>query len=80
MKREEKILLAKKVYRCLNDYPFEVYRETELQADYFCIPNVRGFGGVIIGDDGSYLFCDTIHPYSYWEEKFKNGVRNAKKS
>ncbi len=78
MTKEEKLAFAKKFYDDLNltDYKLEIGRDDEIRADYVCVPDMRGPSGLIIGDGGSYIFCQSAHGYSYWKEKFKKGVRD----
>ncbi len=78
MSKEEKITIARKFYDDLNlsNYNLEIKRDDEIKADYIWISGMRGPGGLIIGDDGSYLFCQSMYEYDYWKEEFKKGVRN----
>ncbi len=78
MEKEEKITIAREFYDGLNlsNYNLEMKRDDEIKADYIWISGMRGPGGLIIGDDGSYLFCQSMHGYDYWKEEFKMGVRN----
>ncbi len=76
MKIEEKIELAKKFYSNLVDYKLDSYRDDEISADFIWVVDMRGPGGLIIGDDGSYLFCQSAHGYDYWKEEFKKGSRS----
>ncbi len=78
MSKEEKITIARKFYDDLNlsNYNLEIKRDDEINADYIWISGIRGLGGLIIGDDGSYLFCQSRYGYDYWKEEFKKGVRN----
>lgn len=77
---EEKIEKAKIIYNelGLQTEKFEISRIEEINADLF-LPkeNQRGIGGVIIGDDGTYLVCGSIYPISHYIEDFKNGERNT---
>ena len=59
MNIEDKMKIVKEIYNKLNinNYSFKTKRDEEVQADYIWIDNTRGVGGIIIGDDGSYLFC-----------------------
>ena len=52
-----------------------------MNADCFTLQELqRGFGGIIIGDDGTYLTCGSLYPLSYYIEEFKKGnVRKALK-
>jgi hypothetical protein len=63
MSKEEKISIARKFYDSLNlvDYNLEIKRDEEINADFIWILDMRGPGGLIIADDGSYLF--TVHYY-----------------
>lgn len=55
---------------------FEKSRLEEINADLFTLKyNQRGLGGIIVGDDGSSMVCDSMHPLSYYIEEFKNGLR-----
>lgn len=55
---------------------FEKLRLEEINADLFTLKyNQRGLGGIIVGDDGSSMVCDSMHPLSYYIEEFKNGLR-----
>ena len=78
---EEKITIAKKFYSKLDikDCLFESIRDDEINADFVYVPNMRGPGGLIIGDDGSFLFCQSAHGYEYWKEEYKKGIRSNKK-
>lgn len=80
MNIEDKMKIVKEIYNKLNinNYSFKTKRDEEVQADYIWIDNTRGVGGIIIGDDGSYLFCQSIHDYNYWKEQFKQGIRTNK--
>ncbi len=78
MTMEEKKAIAKKVYK---DLGFEAEEfETEKigeNADIFYLNyNQREIGGIIIGDDGSYHICGTIHPIKYYIEEFQKGIRD----
>ena len=78
MNKEDKIKIATEFYSKLNleNQTFEFERDEEIKADYVWIPDTRGPGGLIIGDDGSYLFCQSAHGFSYWKEEFKSGKRS----
>lgn len=78
MKKEEKLELAKKIYDNLGllNYSLNIKRDDDINADYIWINNMRGPGGLIIDDNGDYLYCQSAHGYDYYKEKFKNGVRN----
>ena len=30
-----------------------------------------------IGDNGDYLFCQSMHDFNYWKEEYKKGVRTS---
>lgn len=70
--------LQKKFYDNLNlsNYNLDIQRDDEIGADFIWVLNMRGPGGLIIADDGSYLFCQSRHGYDYWKEEFKKGVRS----
>ena len=78
MSKEEKISIAKKFYDNLglSDYSLDVSRDDEINADFIWIPDMRGPGGLIIDDNGDYLFCQSAHGYDYWKEEFKKGLRS----
>ncbi len=58
---------------------FEVSRLEEIDADLFTLKdNQRGFGGIIIGDDGSSLVCGSRYPISHYINEFKNKPKNWK--
>lgn len=78
MNKEEKITLAKELYLKigLTDISLEIKREEDINADYVWVLNMRGPGGLIIGDDGTYLFCQSAHDFSYWKEEYKKGIRS----
>ena len=80
MIKEDKIEIAKQVYNKLDlkDYSLEIKRDDEINADYIWIANMRGPGGLIIDDNGYYLFCQSAKGYDYWKEQFKNGIRSNK--
>lgn len=60
---------------------FEKSRLEEINADLFTLKyNQRGLGGIIVGDDGSSMVCDSMHPLSYYIEEFKNGLTDNKGS
>ena len=71
--------LAKQFYDKLGitDYILEVKRDEEINADYIWVSNLRGPGGLIIGDNGDYLFCQSMHDFSYWKEEYKKGTRTS---
>ena len=79
MSKEEKIEIAKKIYDKLGltDFNLETKRDDEIKADYVWVPDSRGPGGLIIGDDGSYLYCQSAHGYDYWKEEYKKGIRST---
>jgi len=78
MNKEEKTMFAKNFYEKigLENYDLKNNRDDEINADYFYVSDMRGPGGLIIGDDGSYLFCQSAHDYSYYKEEYKKGVRS----
>lgn len=81
MNKEEKVQFAKKLYDKLNleNYTLESKRDEEINADYFWVANMRGPGGLIIGDDGTFLFCQSAHGVEYWKEQYKKGIRTEQK-
>ncbi len=81
MNKEEKVQFAKELYSKLNleNYTLESKRDEEIKADYIWVSNMRGPGGLIIGDDGTFLFCQSAHDFEYWKEQYKKGVRTEKK-
>lgn len=81
MKKEEKLEIAKKIYDNLNliNYSLNFFRDDEINADFVYVSNMRGPGGLIIDDNGDYLFCQSAHGYEYWKEEFKKGIRSDKK-
>lgn len=80
MNKEEKVKLAKEVYEKigLTDIRVGIYRDEEINADYVWVPDTRGPGGLIIGDDGTFLFCQSAKDFSYWKEEYKKGIRSNK--
>ena len=78
MSIEKKLEFAKKFYDNLEllNYSLEIKRDDEINADFIWIPDMRGPGGLIIDDNGEYLFCQSMHDYDYWKEKFKDGIRS----
>jgi len=79
MSLEEKIEFAKGLYASqgLNDVELAISRDEEISADYVGLKEPgRGAGAFIIADDGTFLFCQSAHGYSYWKEQFKTGKRN----
>lgn len=78
MNKEQKIEFAKKIYEKSGfvDINVEFKREEDLNADYFYVPVVRGPGALIIGDDGTFLFCPSSYSYEYSKEQYKKGIRS----
>ena len=78
MKKEEKLEIAKNIYDNLGltNYSLKIFRDEEINADFVCVPDMRGPGGLIIADDGEYLLCQSAHDYNYWKEEFKKGIRS----
>lgn len=78
MNKEEKLVIARSFYDNLDlkDYNLEVSRDEDIKADYIWVSNMRGPGGLIVADDGRYLFCQSRQGYEYWKEEFKKGVRS----
>ena len=83
MTKEEKIQIAKKLYEELGIQTENLIstRIDKINAD-ICIPSEsqRGTGGIIIGDDGSYLVCGSIKPVESYVEDYKNGERTTMNS
>ena len=83
MTKEEKIQIAKRLYEKLGIQTENVIsnRIDEINAD-ICMPSEsqRGTGGIIIGDDGSYLVCGSIKPVESYIENYKNGERSTMNS
>ena len=81
MNQEEKLNFARKLYAKsgLVDVKIEIARDEEINADYTSVSGMRGPGGLIIGDDGTFLFCQSAHGYSYWKEEYKKGIRSTNK-
>ncbi len=79
MNKEEKMAFARKFYDNLSllNCKLELKRDDEINADYIWVLDMRGPGGLIIGDDGSYLFCQSMHGYDYCKEEFKKGIRSS---
>ena len=79
MNNEEKKAIAKEFYDKLGltNYTLEVERDNEINADFVWVPDTRGPGGLIIGDNGDYLFCQSMHDFNYWKEEYKKGVRTS---
>ena len=75
---ESKEKIARYIYDKLElkDYELTSHRDEEIMADYFVVPNLRGPGAIIIGDDGSYLLCQSAYSYDYHKEKYKQGQRH----
>lgn len=80
MNKEEKIKFATELYEKigLKDINIEIVRDEEISADSVWIPGTRGPGGLIIGDDGTFLFCQSAHGFEYWKEEYKKGIRSNK--
>ena len=80
MNSEEKIEFAKSIYDKLNleNYTIEIERDEQLSADTVWVSDMRGPGGLIIGDDGTFLFCQSAHDLDFWKEEFKKGIRSNK--
>lgn len=79
MTKEQKLEIAKKFYdEILSDYSLEFKRDDDISADFVWVSNTRGPGGLIVGDDGGYLFCQSAHGYEYWKEEYKKGTRSNK--
>lgn len=80
MNTEEKIKFAKEIYEKMGlaDANVELSRDEEINADFVSVPGTRGPGGLIIGDDGTFLFCQSAHGFSYWKEEYKKGIRSNK--
>lgn len=80
MNKEEKIKFARELHENngLTDFSIEISRDDEINADYVYVPNMRGPGGLIIGDDGTFIFCQSAHGYEYWKAEYKKGVRSNK--
>jgi len=78
MNIEEKMKIAKEFFKKhkLTDPEIDSLRQEDISADYFGIPNTRGYGGLLIADDGSYLFCQSAQGLEYWKEEFKKGERS----
>ena len=81
MSIEDKKQLVWYLYPGYRNKEFEIVRLEDMNADYFTLRELqRGFGGIIIGDDGTYLTCGSLYPLSYYIEEFKKGnVRKALK-
>lgn len=35
---------------------------------------------MIIGDNGDYLSCQSMHDFNYWKEEYKKGIRTSIKT
>ena len=79
MTMEEKKIIAKEFYNKLGltNYTLEMERDNEINADFVWVPDMRGPGGLIIGDNGDYLFCQSMHDFDYWKEEYKKGIRTS---
>ena len=79
MTMEEKKKIAREFYDKLGltNYNLEVERDNEINADFVWVPDMRGPGGLIIGDNGDYLFCQSMHDFNYWKEEYKKGTRTS---
>ena len=56
---------------------FDNIRLEEIEADCYTLHHgERGLGGIIIGDDNTFLICGSINPIDYYIEEFKNGKRD----
>ena len=74
MSIEEKKKIIFDLYPEYRHQEFEIVSLEEMNADYFALKeHQRGFGGIIIGDDGTYLTCGSIYPLSHYIEEFKKG-------
>lgn len=78
MSIEEKEKIARKIYDELEltNYTLKSERDDEINADFVWVADMRGPGGLIIGDNGDYLFCESNHGYDYWKEEYKKGIRS----
>ena len=78
MNLEEKKKIAKQIYDGLglNNYNLENERDDEINADFIWVSNMRDPGGIIIGDDGNYLLCQSSHDFYYWKDEYKKGIRS----
>ena len=78
MTQLDKINFATEFYNKLNldKYTLGIKRDDEINADFIWVSSMRGPGGLIIADDGGYLFCQSSHGYNYWKEEFKKGIRS----
>lgn len=78
MNLEDKKKIAKQIYDGLglNNYNLENERDDEINADFIWVSNMRGPGGIIIGDDGNYLLCQSSHDFYYWKDEYKKGIRS----
>ena len=75
---EEKKRIARDFYANLglSNCELESSREEDIKADYIWVPNLRGPGGLLIGDNGDYLFCQSSQGISYWKEEYASGKRS----
>ena len=76
---EDKKEKAKRIYKELGFETdnFQIEKVDEINADVFLpTDNQRGIGGVIIGDDGTYHVCGSIHSLQYYIDEYKNGIRD----
>lgn len=80
MNKEEKIKFVRELHKKsgLKDFSIEISRDDEINADYVYVLNMRGLGGLIIGNDGTFIFCQSAHGYEYCKAEYKKGVRNNK--
>ena len=79
MTMEEKQAIAKRIYKELGfeTEEFQIDKIEKINADIFLpVENQRGIGGVIIGEDGTYHVCGSIHPLQYYIDEYKNGIRD----
>ena len=78
MNINEKLDIVKAIYEKLNvkNINLKSLRDNDISADYIWVENSRGPGGIIIDDNGEMLFCQSIKPFSFYKEQFKNGVRS----
>ena len=82
MTMEEKKEIAKEFYDKLEltNYTLKIKRDNEINADFVWITDMRGPSGLIIGDNGDYLFCQSMHDFNYWKEEYKKGIRTSNKT
>ena len=78
MSLEEKIKYAKQHYENLgySGYELKTIRYDDICADLIWI-QLRGPGGILIADNGEYLFCQSAHGIEYYIEEFKKGIRTG---